>query len=290
MPHYLGMKELVLSIILCFFVFNTQAQVEEDKNFISERFFKLVPEQDALKSMGEAYTRELKSESLKAIIWNIKKAEMLDWKADFLKFGQGRDLFLLQEAYERPVFKETLSSLTQFTWDMGISFLYRRYGDSATGTMVGSLAEPTMAFVRHSPDHEPLVDTPKSFTFARYLVEGKSQELLVISAHAINFETTGAFKRHIDRAIKEIKLHDGPILFAGDFNTWNASRTAYLYKVCEEQGLSAVIFKNGENRMKFGDHFLDHAFIRGLAVKNAEVISETNGSDHRPLLMEVDVL
>ena len=256
----------------------------------AKHWFKVLPEEQSLTSFGSAAKRELKNHSLKALIWNIKKSSMIAWQNEFRKFSTGRDLILVQEAYANPFFTTILATFFNYRWDMGISFLYRKDNNTPTGTMIGSTALATETLVLHSPDHEPVVETPKSLTVAKYPVKGKATELLVISVHGINFQTTAAFKRHMDRAFEVIAEHEGPILFGGDFNTWNNSRTNYLYRLSKKHNLDRVKFKNGNERLKFNGFFLDHIFIRGVEVKEAEVIGSSKGSDHKPILIEMNII
>lgn len=260
----------------------------DDKGIFS-RYFKPIPEREALRSMGIPFSRELKTTSLRAVVWNIKKAEMTNWKKEFVRFSKGQDLFLLQEAYGSSVFTETLSSFGTFKWNFGVSFVVPKDNDAPSGTMIGASVEPSVTLVRHSPDVEPVVSTPKSMTLARYPLQDRSDELLVISVHAINFQTTQAFKRQIDQIVKYVREHTGPLILAGDFNTWNESRMTYLLSLAKKSGLTEVNYKNGDQRVKFGNYILDHTFTRGVNVKNSYV-QKTDGSDHHPLFIEFDLI
>jgi endonuclease/exonuclease/phosphatase (EEP) superfamily protein YafD len=143
--------------------------------------------------------------------------------------------------------------------------------------------------VKHSPDFEPLVGTPKSATFVKYPVSGKEHELLVVSVHGINFETNGAFKRQMRQLKTEIEKHEGPVLLAGDFNTWNHSRSSHLSSLISRLGLVEASYKNGEARLSFAGHFLDHIYTRGVVVNNALVVAESIGSDHKPFLLDFSI-
>lgn len=283
------MDRLILVLSLSF-VMNFSAHADE-KNLITNRFFKIIPESEAHVFHGSAHGREFKKSSIKAFIWNIKKAALYNWQTEFEKFGKNQDLIVLQEAYQTKRFMGATSAFSGVRWDMGISFLYKRYNNQATGTMIGSVVEPTEVVVRHTPDLEPLVKTPKAMTFAKYPIENDDDELLVISVHGINITSFGSFKRHMAQAETEINKHDGPILFAGDFNTRTQGRTKYLMDMINKYGFKTVEFKNGHHRMrwKFTNNYLDHSFVRGLSVKNAEVIGESNGSDHKPMFVELAV-
>lgn len=255
------------------------------------RFFKLIPESEAHTSFGQTRDNDFDRNSIKVLVWNIKKTSMAPWKTEFTKYAEGRDLFLLQEAYENELFTSTLNSFEDVRWDMGISFLYRMYNNAATGSMVGSRVEPTFVKVLHTPDLEPVVATPKATTIGRYALEGSKNELLVISVHGINITTFGSFKRHMGQAKALIEAHEGPVLFAGDFNTRTGARTRHLMELAKSLGLEPVEFKNGQCRMKFKftPYYLDHSFVRGLSVKNSEVDCHSRGSDHRPMMLELAV-
>lgn len=255
------------------------------------RLFKLVPESQAHTSFGKARDSELSHDSIKVLVWNIKKTSKAPWKSEFTRYGKDRDLFLLQEAYENELFDTTLRSFDDVRWDMGISFLYRLYNDAATGSMVGSKVEPTFVEVLHTPDLEPVVATPKATTVGKYAVEGSQKELLVISIHGINITSFGSFTRHMAQIKALIDNHDGPVLLAGDFNTRTAARSNYLMSMTKALGMDTVEFRNGECRMKFKftPNYLDHSFVRGLKVKDSSVDCESRGSDHKPLMLELAI-
>jgi endonuclease/exonuclease/phosphatase (EEP) superfamily protein YafD len=172
---------------------------------------------------------------------------------------------------------------------MGISFLYRQYANAATGSMIGANALPLEAYVKHSPDHEPITLTPKATTFAKYDIEGHRADLLVISIHGINFETTGAFRRQLRQIESVILEHRGPVFLAGDFNTWNEARTAHLLVMARRLALTEATYINGHERLMFNGWALDHVFTRGLTVRSATVDGAAVGSDHRPILVDFEV-
>ena len=51
-------------------------------------------------------------------------------------------------------------------------------------------------------------------------ITGTDQQLLVVNVHAINFVMLHTFEAFIKQLISAMKNHHGPILLAGDFNTW----------------------------------------------------------------------
>lgn len=285
------MLKMLFTLSFSVLTYTSFAQIENvphDDEKLS-RWFKVLPESQSLSTRGLGIQRELSPDSIKALIWNIKKAEMSSWKTEFTEYGKDKNLFLIQEAYESNRFESTLDSFAGTQWDMGISFLYRRYGDAATGTMIGGLTIPLEVQVRHSVDREPVVNTPKAVTFATYDVAGKDEDLLVVSVHAINFDTTGAFKRQMDQIEEVVSKHQGPILLAGDFNTWSNARNTYLGKMVKRLELRESEYINGDARLKFKGHFLDHVYTKGIVVKSAEVVSTSTGSDHKPFVVEMSI-
>jgi len=267
------------------FLFSFEAHARRPLGY----WFELVPLAEAHRTFGEAAELALDSRSIKALVWNIKKTEESPWKKEFLSFSAGQNLVLLQEGIQNPLFHSTIEQLPGLRWDLGISFLLRQSNRAATGPLIGSTALPVDTTVTQTTDFEPLVNTPKATIYATYPLTGTAQELLVISIHGINLTKFSAFKRHLLQIREEILRHDGPVLFAGDFNTRTKARTRYAMNLLAEMNLEPVTFKNGDRRMvwKFTRNYLDHAFVRGLTVRSAEVLSDARGSDHKPMVLEL---
>lgn len=276
------MFKLLLPLLLV-----TSLYAEDD--YREGTLFRVIPESQAHTFSGVARDRDFNKDSMKVLVWNIKKTQMDPWEFEFHQYAKGKDLYLIQEAYQNELFNSTLEFFPNVRWDMGISFIYKKDGDIPTGNMIGSKVEPTYVKVRHTTDNEPVVRTPKATTFAKYPIEASDKEMLVISIHGINLTGLDTFVRHLDQIKTEIDKHDGPILFAGDFNTRTKARTEYLMNYVNKLGMKTVAFENGQCRMRFKltPYFLDHAFVRGLEVKKAAVDCESTGSDHKPLLLEL---
>jgi endonuclease/exonuclease/phosphatase (EEP) superfamily protein YafD len=255
------------------------------------RYFQRVPIERAHNTIGSAQGFELESNDLKVLIWNVKKGMKESFTSEFVKHGEKKDIFLIQEAYTADFFRDSLASFSHYQWDLGISFTYRLYNNDGTGNMIGSWVKPTWVKVEHSLDLEPVTDTPKTTAYAKYRVNGKEEELLVISIHGINFANLGAYERHLDQVKKNIQTHHGPVIFAGDFNTRTKRRFAELLEMTHAMGLQEVKFVNGDFRMRaIGTrNILDHAFVRGFDIRHAEVF-KSDGSDHRPMTINLQFL
>ena len=272
-------KTFLLLVLL--FSFQVEA------NPVSRRLWRVLPENSSLTVRGIASQARFE-ESVKVLVWNIKKTEEKGWQQEFERYSNDRDLVLLQEVYETPLFLDTIALFDAIRWDMGQSFEVVRKG-RGTGVMIGAKVDPLSSDVEHSPDLEPFTNTPKASLFNVYPLQ--DQQLLVITVHGINFTTNAAFRRQMMEIEKRIALHDGPVLWAGDFNTHTDGRMSFLNQLTKRLQFTPVEFKNGNRRMRFkltGNYF-DHAFVRGLKVKNAEVIVDSRGSDHKPLLLDISL-
>src|SRR5690606_4228192 len=106
----------LLFLFLVILSFDLSAQTI-DKNLLA-RWFKVPSAKDAWIYSGSAIKREFDPNSIKVFVWNIKKSQKKNWQKEFTSFGKDHDLYLLQEAYESPLFKTTLKKLRNFRWDM----------------------------------------------------------------------------------------------------------------------------------------------------------------------------
>lgn len=233
-------------------------------------------------SMGASKQEELNPASVHVLIWNMLKGERSKWPSDFLALGADKDILMLQEAYLNQNMTDTLAEVPGVEFFMGVSFLYKKKNMTATGTLLGTRVLPTQAYMMRTRNFEPIIKTPKTTTAALLPFTGKNKKLLVLNIHGINFANHQAFVNHVAQAVEQIKTHQGPILYAGDFNTRTAKRIAHLRRVMAENGLSEVKWKN-DSRKRWLGHPLDQAFIRGLMIKNAEVRGEIKSSDHKPM-------
>jgi len=261
----------------------------EAKRLLFASQFSLIPVGQAHQVLGEASQEEFNPESIKVLVWNIKKGQEKGLDKDLPKFGFDRDLVLLSEGYGKPSVLSIFTSFKGFKWDFGISFLYKKDHNYPTGTLIGSKVAAKEIVVTHSPDLEPIIRTPKALTMGKYPIKSHAQELLVISVHGINLADHNAFVRHMKQALKEIDRHEGPVIFAGDFNTRTKKRITHLFQETTKRGFQSVDFVDGQKRTKgVTPNYLDWAFIRGLKVKNPKV-TVVKSSDHMPMQMEVAV-
>ena len=212
--------------------------------------------------------------------WNVFKSKKKDWAQDFVRLHSIYDILLLQEAKLNLAAPPFESYDPDYSWVFGESFVLDRCGSSC-GVLTGSRIHADQAFNRHGPIRDPLLNTPKSSAFAFYPIWGRQERFLIINAHLINFRTLRAFEQQLQQIIHVIAEHAGPVLFAGDLNTWSASRKSLLLREMENSGLSNVTFANEKRKFLL----LDYIFVRDLTVKEAHLLYDIRSSDHLPLAM-----
>lgn len=241
-------------------------------------------ESSSLRHFGQSSRNSFSSgEVYGALIWNIYKGKKRGWEMDFTRLHPVYDLLLLQEA--KINFHQTIDHYDpDYSWIFGESFALERCGSSC-GVLTGSRVQQQHAFNRHGPVREPFLNTPKSTAFSYYGIENQSNRLLVINSHFINFRQSSAFESQLQQVALIIQAHQGPVLFAGDFNTWNARRRKLLEAVMYTSQLETVVFAN-ESRTFL---YLDHIFTRGLKVREAHLLHFIQSSDHLPLSLWFEI-
>lgn len=206
--------------------------------------------------------------------WNMKKAERSEWSADLAAFAAESDLVFLQEA-------SLQAGITGILDDVQEAFApgYRT-ATLDTGVMTLSAAAPSL-HCRFSAT-EPWLRTPKATSVTEHPLDGQDERLLAINLHAVNFAFgLQDFAGQFDAIGVVLKEHTGPVVVAGDLNTWSESRQALVDAFMAEHGLTPIAFEPDLRSTAFG-RALDHIYVRGLAAEAATVI-QVNSSDHNPL-------
>lgn len=248
--------------------------------------FMIPPLSESYISMGQAREQQLNPKSIKILVWNMLKGSRKSWTSDYAKIANGNDILMLQEAYWNDHMVQGLDNLQDYLYQLGVSFLYLKDNNTPTGTVIGSKVEPVDSGFVRTRDLEPFIKTPKAMTYATYAIAGSAKELMVINIHGINFANHSAFENHIEQALDIIDSHNGPIVFAGDFNTRTKKRMAHLRGVLSHKGFTELGFRDDKRSKVFGN-YLDHAFVRGLLVKDAVVLKHIKSSDHKPMRLDL---
>ena len=240
----------------------------------------------AVRSLQSAIADEaanaLNGQGFRLLVWNIHKQGDPGWQRDLTRFATTNDVMLLQETALQPSLRSILDD-TGLHWVMASSFLYDA---SDIGVLTASRIQPVASCTQRML--EPLLRIPKSAVIAWLRVAGVQQTLAVVNIHAINFDLfIDAYRTQLQALAEALSGHQGPIVFAGDFNTWNDARDAVVAETAARLGMIEVAFRD-DQRAVFIGHHLDHVFVRGLEVLDVAAIPVTS-SDHSPLVLTLRV-
>ena len=216
------------------------------------------------------------SDGLSLIVWNIYKQNRNNWQNELNQLTEGSDLVLLQEAR---MTKELSQWVTSGQWGSTRVNAFEVFEQSAG---VLSLATHLPIEACAYTHEEPWLQLPKSALWSRYQLSN-GEELAVINIHAVNFTFgTEDYKAQLNSLTDNLQKYRGPVIFAGDFNSWSEARFAVLKEALEKVGLTEVVF-DPDNRTQFMTGLvLDHVFYRGLEVEKAKA-PITDASDHNPM-------
>lgn len=208
--------------------------------------------------------------------WNIYKQQLSGWTDDARELSLQSDILLLQEASLRPEFQGWLEE-QMLEWDMSPAFSYR--GVTSGVMTLGRL--PAGKNCAHLQT-EPWLRIPKAVLASYYPVEGSDNRLLVVNMHAVNFTLgTADLKQQLYLVSDYLQAHGGPVILAGDFNTWSDARQRVLDDFTRHHGLDHVTFEGQQPAQHFGST-VDHIFFRGLIPLQGDV-HVVESSDHYPL-------
>lgn len=232
---------------------------------------------ESLITVGAWSEKVLPQKDVKVLVWNVYKGKDPRWEEEFRQIIRGHDLVLLQEAVtDHRMPKIWRDNFNKYAWNMAASFHLNP--TEATGVVIGARAECfDLKYVR-TKSRELFMLTPKIALMSQFKIEGREDKLLVVNTHSLNFTTTNLFIKSVEDKIREIENHKGPVIFGGDFNTWNTRRWILLVQMLSQLKLYPVDFKDDPRFFK-----LDHIFVRGINIHKNEVLHGFKGSDHIPL-------
>ncbi|MDR0217958.1 MAG: endonuclease/exonuclease/phosphatase family protein [Enterobacteriaceae bacterium] len=211
-------------------------------------------------------------------IWNIHKQQRPLWQSVLASLIEKSDLILLQEA-------QTTPDLLKFVTDCGL------VADQVPAFAIPQHPSGVMTLATSSPiyccplrEKEPIFRFAKSSLITIYPLPGDRQ-LMVVNVHAINFSLgIDVYSRQLDNIGIYMNQHEGPVIFAGDFNAWSHRRFNVLAHFAHRMGLKEASFDDDHRTIAFGKP-LDFVFYRELNVLSATVLT-TIASDHNPLMVK----
>ena len=186
-----------------------------------------------------------------------------------------KDLVLIQEARleQQPV--EVLERAQYWSFAPG-------YKTAAASTGVMTLSNTTPLTHCYLTDREPWLRSPKAISITEFELAATDETLAVVNVHAVNFTIGVAdFQKQIAKIEAALEAHRGPVILAGDFNTWRNGRLTVLREIAERLRLDELSFDIDNRVTPFGS-VVDRIFVRGLyAIDASTQIVES--SDHNPM-------
>ncbi|MCC6276729.1 MAG: endonuclease/exonuclease/phosphatase family protein [Oligoflexia bacterium] len=244
-----------------------------------------VPENPVdIQTLSGPVNQELPANNLSMTVWNIQKGKNSQWGKDLETISRDSDLVLLQEASLRADIRYPLVK-SPHSWVFATSFMSRKH--PGTGVTTGSKAEPVEISYARTVAVEPLIKTPKMALATKFKIQGREEQLLVVNVHAINFVGSKEYNLQLAQIFQLVQSHSGPVIVAGDFNTWNSFRWNELRRLFDSgaAGMRQVPL----NRYNLFFH-LDYVFARGIKVETAEQLGHVKSSDHFPIRVEFSIL
>jgi endonuclease/exonuclease/phosphatase (EEP) superfamily protein YafD len=227
--------------------------------------------------------QELDANNITILNWNIYKGDRENWAKDFRQLSKDKDLVIIQEARLNPEVKETLKKQS-IHWTLNTGFYVN---DEATGVLTGSRVKPVSSCGLRTT--EPFLRLPKTVLVNKYNLSGTDKKLLVANIHSINFTLgTEVYGAQIEALKAAINQHHGPVILAGDFNSWSDGRKEIINNMARDLSLNTVTYKS-KNRITIFGNEIDHVFYRGLESVSSEA-KQVTSSDHNPIKVTFRVL
>ncbi|RJG40232.1 endonuclease/exonuclease/phosphatase family protein [Motilimonas pumila] len=206
--------------------------------------------------------------------WNVYKFQSQGWAQEIQHAAQQNQLILLQEAVIKPSTRAMWKDY-QYGWLIAAAFSDK---EAVMGAQLLYQGAPLKACV--TKYQEPWIVFPKTALAAVFPIADKA--LLVVNIHGVNFTYDDEdLQRQLDPLLLMVQQHQGPVIFAGDMNTWSQSRSELLDKGLSQLGLKTVSLAD-DQRSQFWGYPLDHVYYRGLKLEQATV-KPTQASDHHPI-------
>lgn len=215
------------------------------------------------------------SDELSVITWNAHKLADPQFVEDLSELSESSDVIMIQEAMHSTQIQNYFSSHFNFSFSFHKSFCDRN--NQATGVMNASryTLENNQTLV--SSLTEPFTHTPKVSGYSALHVP-EIGTVHIINTHGLNFNTGRRFREQMNEISAFIRQLQGPVIWAGDFNTWSSGRKEHLNTRTAELGLTHLR-PTGDNR----NLKLDHIYVRGLELISVEMLNNYRSSDHLPI-------
>jgi endonuclease/exonuclease/phosphatase (EEP) superfamily protein YafD len=243
-----------------------------------------IADEESIWQWGEARLEAL-PQVIDIAIWNIWKASGGEgFLREYQKICHERHMILCQEALL------TLKGLGHFAPNGFVANhggTYKRMDGLRDGVMTVSAAKPGDGARRVlclTP--EPVLRTPKATLITTYKIAGCNETLCVVNTHATLIRRPSTAVREIEQVIDHIAGHKGPLLYAGDFNTFTSAYMTEVDRVLSTIGLERVRF---DIDPRASTAALDQLYTRDIGIIKAVVDTSYVKSDHFPIIARLNL-
>ena len=234
--------------------------------------------------------------SITVVNWNAQKGRHPQFVRDLRQLleREAPDIVFLQEVTAGFFEPDQMGGYFAESWS------YPWPGGQTSGVLTLSRIPPVRRQPVPTKYREFDVIAPKVSLVTEYpLSYGKN--LLAVNVHLLNFERWSLNKlRHQLEDLKAIMAnHTGPVIMAGDFNTWNQKRLQLVKEITQDMKLKEVTDfpqgrTSGDTRSEFWNEVfgieknlpLDRVFFVNFEPESARVLNYDT-SDHKPILVKL---
>jgi len=218
--------------------------------------------------------------AIRVASWNVHKEGDPGWQSDLGHLIGATDVVLIQEAGVSTEFRAVIEK-AGFSWLLSSAF---EYLGSEYGVLTATRVRPEKACTLRA--YEPLLGIPKAMLITQYRLAGRDDLLAIANVHAINFTLdTDAYRAQLEAVADALSGHRGPIVIAGDFNTWNNDRETAVRALVASLSLEPAVFEVDARTHFMGGHIFDRVYAKGVEFVAATAWSVTS-SDHNPLVVD----
>lgn len=219
----------------------------------------------------------------RVVVWNtFKGSGGKQFRHDFQAMCADSHLLLCQEV---------LFSINRFNdicyplYESVHACSYLRSDGFRDGVMTAGRAKVSDLPVRVlSKGREPLFNTPKASLITKYKIEGTEKHLVVVNVHSPLLRTPKQAEIEMNHLASHIRNYEGPLLVAGDFNTFSKGYLNVVDRTLEPLGLSRIHLVDDHRGVLDS---LDQAYTRGVEIIRAVVDPYIFSSDHFPLRLKL---
>lgn len=242
-----------------------------------------VPDHESIWRLGQPALAALPAQNVRIAIWNLCKGSGgILFEHDYRMLCYSSDIVITQEAL---LSKHAQSMFAASGFESVHAASYKRRDGLRDGVMtvarVQTCVEPQRIICKYP---EPIFKTPKAALIKKYPLIGTDQSLMVINIHATLVRLKAVAIEEMEHLLARLPEHYGPIILAGDFNTFTPGYLKAIAGVLRRIGLEYVPIPNDPRPVT---QALDQLFCRGLEVSNVRVDTSFRNSDHFPILADV---